>query len=72
MTQALFFAEQHKDAFDTKTLFTITKNWITKIDNWAHSDGLSGLFSYLLEKDAKLVYPQSGNRETTCFKKRRT
>lgn len=58
MTQALFFAEQHKDAFDTKMLFSITKNWVKKIDNWAHSDGLSGLFSYLLEKDAKLVYPQ--------------
>ena len=58
MTQALFFASQHKDAFDTTTLFNVTKNWVTKVDNWAHSDGLSDLFSYLLEKDAALVYPQ--------------
>jgi 3-methyladenine DNA glycosylase AlkD len=58
MTQALFFADQHKDAFDTQTLFDVTKKWITKVDNWAHSDGLSGLFSYLLEKNPTLIYPQ--------------
>ena len=58
LTQALYFISEHKEEFDTKTLFTITKNWVGKIDNWAHSDGLSDLFSYLLEKDAALVYPQ--------------
>lgn len=58
MTQALFFVSQHRDAFDTKALFTATKNWVGKIDNWAHSDGLSDIFSYLLEKDAAIVYPQ--------------
>jgi 3-methyladenine DNA glycosylase AlkD len=58
MTQALFFVSQHKDAFGTKTLFAVTKNWVGKIDNWAHSDGLSDIFSYLLEKDAATVYPQ--------------
>jgi 3-methyladenine DNA glycosylase AlkD len=58
MTQALFFVSQNRDAFDTKTLFTTTKNWVAKIDNWAHSDGLSDIFSYLLEKDASFIYPQ--------------
>ena len=58
MTQALFFVSQNRDAFDTKVLFATTKNWVGKIDNWAHSDGLSDMFSYLLEKDAAIVYPQ--------------
>lgn len=58
MTQALFFVSQHKNAFDSKELFSVTKNWVGKIDNWAHSDGLSDIFSYLLEKDAATVYPQ--------------
>jgi 3-methyladenine DNA glycosylase AlkD len=58
MTQALFFVSQNRDAFDTKALFATTKNWVDKIDNWAHSDGLSDIFSYLLEKDAAVIYPQ--------------
>ncbi len=40
LTQALYFISEHKKDFDTKTLFTVTKNWVEKIDNWAHSDGL--------------------------------
>ena len=58
MTQALFFVSQNRDVFDTKALFATTKTWVAKIDNWAHSDGLSDIFSYLLEKDAATVYPQ--------------
>src|ERR1700744_1574847 len=58
MTQALYFISENKHAFDTKVLFTVTKNWVSKVDNWAHSDGLSDVFSYLLEKDAAFVYPQ--------------
>ena len=60
------FVSKHRDEFDTKTLFTITKNWISKVDNWAHSDGLSDLFSYLLEKDVALVYPQIKNWNTSA------
>ncbi len=66
LTQALFFVSKYRDKFDTKTLFTITKNWISKVDNWAHSDGLSDLFSYLLEKDVALVYPQIKNWNTSA------
>ena len=58
LTQSLFFVSKHRDEFDTKTLFKVTKNWVGKIDNWAHSDGLSDIFSYLLEKDFALIYPQ--------------
>ena len=66
MTQAIFFVSKNRDAFDTKHLFTITKSWIGKVDNWAHSDGLSDIFSYLLEKDAAYVYPQFKNWNTSA------
>jgi 3-methyladenine DNA glycosylase AlkD len=74
MTQALFFVSHHKDAFNTQTLFAITKNWMAKIDNWAHSDGLSDLFSYLLEKDSALVYPQfkTWNTSTNPWERRQS
>jgi 3-methyladenine DNA glycosylase AlkD len=58
MTQALYFISENKHVFDTKILFTVSKNWVKKVDNWAHSDGLSDVFSYLLEKDTAFVYPQ--------------
>lgn len=35
----------------------ILKTWADKIDNWAHSDELSGLYSAILEKNPKLIYP---------------
>ncbi len=58
MTQALYFISENKHTFDTTMLFSITKKWVKKIDNWAHSDGLSEVFSYMLEKDPVFVYPQ--------------
>ena len=58
MTQALFFVEAHKTHFDSKTLFKTLATWVTKVDNWAHSDGLSGIYSYLLEQEPRDVYQQ--------------
>lgn len=31
--------------------------WINKVDNWAHSDELSGIYSKLLERDQKSLLP---------------
>lgn len=33
------------------------KRWSARIDNWAHADGLSGIYARILEEDPKLVYP---------------
>ncbi len=34
------------------------KGWVKRVDNWAHSDELSGIYSRTLEQDRKLVLPQ--------------
>jgi 3-methyladenine DNA glycosylase AlkD len=33
------------------------KQWSSRIDNWAHSDSLSGIYACILEANPKLVYP---------------
>lgn len=42
------------DLDDWKTL----KKWTNKIDNWAHSDVISGIFADLLERYPEEIYPQ--------------
>lgn len=39
-------------------LWSVVKGWTPRIDNWCHSDGLSSLYSHVLENDPKEVYPQ--------------
>lgn len=39
-------------------LWSVVKGWTPRIDNWCHSDGLSSLYSRILENDPKEVYPQ--------------
>ncbi len=33
------------------------KKWSARIDNWAHSDSLSGIYARILERDPASVYP---------------
>ncbi len=35
----------------------ILKKWSLKIDNWAHSDTLSGIYARILEDNPNLIYP---------------
>lgn len=35
----------------------ILKKWSLKIDNWAHSDTLSGIYARLLEENPEKIYP---------------
>lgn len=39
-------------------LWSVVKGWTPRIDNWCHSDGLSSLYSHVLESNPKEVYPQ--------------
>ena len=39
-------------------LWTVVKGWTPRIDNWCHSDGLSAIYSRILESNPKEVYPQ--------------
>jgi 3-methyladenine DNA glycosylase AlkD len=38
--------------------WSVMKNWSKRIDNWCHSDGLSAVYSRILESDPEKVYPQ--------------
>lgn len=35
----------------------LLRKWSARIDNWAHSDTLSGIYAKILEKSPALVYP---------------
>jgi 3-methyladenine DNA glycosylase AlkD len=39
-------------------LWAVARHWVTRVDNWCHSDALSGLYSRLLEAQFDDVYPQ--------------
>jgi len=58
MTLSLFFCDKHAKKTDVDLMWNYSKKWTPQIDNWAHSDGLSGLYSYLLENNPELIYPQ--------------
>lgn len=58
LSQALLFVEKHMKHLEPVALWKVIKNWTPKIDNWAHSDVLSGIYSYLLEQEPKMVYAQ--------------
>ncbi|MBT5057764.1 MAG: DNA alkylation repair protein [Gemmatimonadetes bacterium] len=36
----------------------VLSGWSARVENWAHADGLSGIYSRLLESYPKSVYPQ--------------
>ena len=41
-----------------ENLWSVVKGWTPRIDNWCHSDGLSAIYSRILESNQKEVYAQ--------------
>jgi len=39
-------------------LWPVVRQWIDRVDNWCHSDGLSAIYSRLLESNFEEIYPQ--------------
>jgi 3-methyladenine DNA glycosylase AlkD len=58
MNFALSFVSKHLSAFEPAAIWEIVNSWVAQVDNWAHSDGLSSIYSRLLEKEPELVYTQ--------------
>jgi 3-methyladenine DNA glycosylase AlkD len=58
MNLAQMFVSKNLPAFDAPVIWDITKNWVSEVDNWAHSYGLSSIYSRLLEKQPEIVYKQ--------------
>jgi len=58
MTQSLMFVQKNIKKLDKQKVWRTTRGWVKKIDNWGHSDMLSGIFAWLLEQDEEMIYPQ--------------
>lgn len=57
MSQCLLWFDYRKQPV-TMADWPVLKTWVKRIDNWAHSDGLSSLYATLLEQDFTAVYGQ--------------
>ncbi|NRF40147.1 DNA alkylation repair protein [Pedobacter foliorum] len=58
LSQCIYFIEKNWLRFDTNKLWAILRTWVKKIDNWAHSDGLSDIYAHLMEKMPEEIYSQ--------------
>jgi len=58
MSQSLLFIGKNIKKFDEEFIWDRICGWVKRVDNWAHSDSLSGFYSYLLERNPELVFPQ--------------
>jgi 3-methyladenine DNA glycosylase AlkD len=74
LTHCIYFVEKNINKLDAKEVWNVTKHWVSKIDNWAHSDGLSDIFSYLLEKEPAIIYAQFEvwNKSANPWERRQT
>ena len=72
----LFAAEEHYRPVVrrqvTPDMWPVMRRWIARVDNWAHADVLSGLYSRLVEADRETVLPelQRWNVEEDLWPKR--
>lgn len=57
MTAALLWFYHPKQRRELRAYWPILKKMSVKIDNWAHADGLSGIYAIILEEDPKTILP---------------
>jgi 3-methyladenine DNA glycosylase AlkD len=57
MALALAWFEDKKQRKALLTYWPFLQRWSARIDNWAHSDSLSGIYARILEQAPTLVYP---------------
>ena len=57
MTAALLWFYHPKQRLELRRYWPILKKMSGKIDNWAHADGLSGIYAHILEDESKTVLP---------------
>jgi 3-methyladenine DNA glycosylase AlkD len=57
MSLALAWYYDNKQRKILSQYWSKLKKWSEKIDNWAHSDSLSGIYARILEENPEKVYP---------------
>jgi 3-methyladenine DNA glycosylase AlkD len=55
MALAWFYDPKQKPILEQH--WPLLEKWSSRIDNWAHSDTLSGVYARLLEQNSPLIYP---------------
>jgi 3-methyladenine DNA glycosylase AlkD len=58
LSQCIYFIEGNWKNADPEETWEVVKTWVGKIDNWAHSDGLSDIYAHLMELIPELIYKQ--------------
>ncbi len=56
--QCIMFLDQHKKKKLKPEHWPLLKEWVKYVDNWAHSDGLSSVFTIMLQNHLELIYQQ--------------
>ena len=74
LSQVLLFWEKYHAKINPALAWRHLKNRVDRIDNWAHSDSLSGFYSYLLEVQTPLVLPQlkKWNKSKNAWERRQS
>lgn len=57
MAMALIWFDEPKQKPLLSRHWPVLKKWSSRIDNWAHSDTLSGIYARILEEKPPLIYP---------------
>lgn len=57
MALALDWFNEPKRRTELKSYWPLLKKWSARIDNWAHSDALSGIYARLYEDHPELIHP---------------
>jgi 3-methyladenine DNA glycosylase AlkD len=72
--QCLYFLDQHKQKKLDITHWGSIKDWVRYVDNWAHSDGLSSIFSMMLQHHLDVLYPQlvQWNKSNNLWERRQS
>lgn len=58
LSQCIYFIEKNWFKLDLKEVWKTVRSWVKKIDNWAHSDGLSDIYAHLMERMPEEIYSQ--------------
>jgi len=57
-SQCIYFIEKNWNKIDTEEVWKVVVKWVVRIDNWAHSDGLSDIYAHLMERMPDIIYAQ--------------
>lgn len=73
-TQAYFFLELNHKKFDQQKLWEVIRHWVKQVDNWAHSDSLSKIYTRILEAEEDKVHEQlvKWNKSKNAWERRQS